>query len=277
MTGSGASDGDMPIFPWSAPGDVPPIGDAAFDALLAGELPPEAATGLRPVAEMIAALNGTPLTSELASEATVLAVFRSEVGRSGEPVRPRRKRHPVLTTLLGAKPAAAAAAAAVILGAGATVAAYAGVLPAPVQRFAHDTLGAPPSHPAAHPSQPATPTGPGAAGHAAYGLCTAYSRVQAHGSATQKAVAFRKLAAAAGGAANVTAYCARVAHPGTTPTSHPTGGPTSHPTSGPTSHPSGKPTSHPTGKPTSHPSGKPTSHPTGKPTSHPTGKAASTP
>jgi len=255
----------MPIFPWSPPGDVPPVGDAAFDVLLAGELPPEAAaTGLRPVAEMIAALSRTPLASELASEATALAMFRGEVGRSSEPVRPRRRRHPVLATLLSAKLAAAAAAAAVSFG-GATAAAYAGVLPAPVQKIAHDTLGAPPAHPAAHPSHPATPTGPSAAGHAAYGLCTAYSHAQAHGSALQKAVAFRNLAAAAGGAANVTAYCARVAHPGTTPT----GKPASHPAGKPTSHPAGKPLSHPAGMPSSHPAGKPTSHPAGKPTSTP--------
>jgi hypothetical protein len=243
----------MPIFPWSAPGDVPPIGDAAFDALLAGALPPgAAATGLRPVAEMIAALNRAPLTSELASGATALAAFRGEVGRSRETVRPRRRRHPVLATLLSAKLAAAAAAAAVTF-AGATAAAYAGVLPAPVQKFAHDTLGTPPAHPAAHLSHPATPTGPKAAGHAAYGLCTAYSHAQAHGSVMQKAVAFRNLAAAAGGAASVTAYCAGVAHPGTTPTSHPVGKPSSHPGPKAAGHPGVKPTSHPGGKPTSTP------------------------
>jgi hypothetical protein len=261
VTGGGAWDVDMPIFPWSAPGDVPPIGDAAFDALLAGELPPEAAApGLHPVAEMIAALNGTPLTSELASGATALAVFRGEVGRSREPVRPRRRRHPVLATLLSAKLAAAAGAAAVTF-AGATAAAYAGVLPAPVQKFAHDTIGTPPAHPAAHPSHSATRTGPRAGGQAAYGLCTAYSHAQARGSAMQKAVAFRNLAAAAGGAVNVTAYCARVAHPGTTPAGHP----------------AGKPASHPGGKSASHPAGKPASHPGGKSASHPAGKPASTP
>jgi hypothetical protein len=209
---------------------------------------------------MIAALNGTPLTCELASEATALAVFRSEVGRSSDQARPRRRRHPVLATLLSAKLAATAAAAAVTL-AGATAAAFAGVLPAPAQNLAHQALGAPSAHPAAHPSHAATPTGPQAGGHAKFGLCTAYSHVQAHGSALQKAVAFRNLATAAGGAAKVTAYCAGVAHPGTTPTSHPTGKPTSHPTGQPTSHPTGQPTSHPTGKPTSHPTGKPTSTP----------------
>jgi len=266
VTGGGASDGDMPIFPWSAPGDVPPVGDPAFDALLAGELPPEAAaTGLRPVAAAIAALTGAPSASELAAEAAALAVFRSEVGRSSEPVRSRRRRYPVLTSLLSAKLAAIAVAATVTFG-GAAAAAFAGALPAPVQKFAHDTLGAPP----AHPAHPATPSGPKGSGPAAHGLCTAYSHVKAHGSARQKAVAFRSLAAAAGGTANVTAYCAAVAHPGTSPTAKPAGQPTSHP-----SHPVGQPTSHPSrpaGQPTSHPS-----HPAGKATSHPTGKPTSTP
>ena len=68
MTGGGASDDDMPIFTWSARGDVPKVGDPAFDVLLAGNLLPEdTAEGLRPVAEVIAALNRAPATSELAA------------------------------------------------------------------------------------------------------------------------------------------------------------------------------------------------------------------
>jgi hypothetical protein len=156
----------------------------------------------------------------------------------------------VLATLLSAKLAAAAATAAVTF-AGATAAAYAGVLPAPVQNFAHDTIGTPPAHPAAPQPHPATPTGPRAAGgHAAFGLCTAYSSMKVHGHAMQKAVAFRNLAAAAGGAANITAYCARVTHPRMTPTSHPGGKPASHPGGKPASHSGGKRASHPGGKPT---------------------------
>jgi hypothetical protein len=250
----------MPILPWPARGDVPPAGDPAFDALLAGNLLPEgAADGLRPVAEAIAALHAAPAASELAAEASVLAVFRGVVGRPAEPTPSRRRRHPLLTSLLSAKLAAAVAAAAVT-AAGAAAAAYAGALPAPMQKLAHDTLGAPAAHPSAQPSaQPthsAAPVGPDATGHAAYGLCTAYAHLKADGSARQKAVAFRNLATAAGGAANVTAYCAAVAHPGTTPP--------------------GKPASHPAGKPASPPAGKPASHPAGKP-AHPTGKPTSTP
>jgi len=162
----------------------------------------------------------------------------------------------LLTSLLSAKLAAAAAAGAVTLG-GAAAAAYADALPAPVQKLAHDTIGAP----AVRQSGPATPVGPQATGKAGYGLCTAYAHLKAHGTAKQKAVAFRNLATAAGGAANVTAYCAGVAHP--------TGEPASHSTGKPTTHPTGKSASHPTGKPTTHPTGKPASRPVGKPTHTP--------
>jgi len=262
MTGRGVSDDDMPVFMWSARGDVPPVGDPAFDALLAGDLlAQDAAEGLRPVAEAIAALTGAPAASELAAGANALAVFRGAAGMSAEPARSRRRRRPLLTSLISAKLAAIAAAAAVSLG-GAAAAAYAGALPAPAQRLAHDTIGAPAARPDTHP---ATPVGPDPAGHAAYGLCTAFADLKAHGSAAQKAVAFRNLAAAAGGAAKVTAYCAGIAHPGATPS----GQPASHAGDKPTSHPGGKATSHPTGQPTSHPGGKATSHPTGKPTDTP--------
>ncbi len=279
MTGGGVSDDDMPIFPWSSRGDVPPVGDPAFDALLAGDLAPgNTAEGLRPVAEAIAALNAPPVTSELVAEARDLALF-SAAGRSGVPDRSRRRRRPLLISLLAAK---LAAAAAVALG-GAAAAAYAGVLPAPVQKFAHDTFGAPPvgAHPATQPARRATSAGPAATRQAAYGLCTAYAQVKAHGTAGEKATAFRSLAAAAGGAANVTAYCARAAHPGTTPSPAPsarvTGKPSTLPAKAPATHPGGRPSSHPTGKPSSHATGRPASHPTGRPASHPTGRPASHP
>ena len=258
----------MPVFPWSAPGDVPAVGDPAFDALLEGNLLPwDVAGGLRPAAEVIAALNVAPAISELAAEASALAVFRGEPGMSDEPTRSRPRRHPLLTSLLSAKLAAVGAAAAVTLG-GAAAAAYAGALPASVQKLAHDTIGAPPAPHTTHPASSAAPVGPDATGHAAYGLCTAYAHLKAHGSAKQKAVAFRNLATAAGGAANVTAYCAGIAHPGTAPSDPPT----SQPTGRPSTLPSQVPASHTTGKPSTQPSQVPTS----QPTSHPTGKPAST-
>jgi hypothetical protein len=170
----------------------------------------------------------------------------------------------VLTSLLSAKAAAAAAAAVVTLGGAATAAAYAGKLPAPVQKFAHEAIGAPktPATPSAHP---ATPRPTALPGHAAYGLCTAYANLKAHGSAAQKATAFRKLAAAAGGATNVSSYCAAVPHPG-----NPSGGkPSTHPAGQPSTLPSDAQHTQPTGKPATPPSHAPATHPGGKPTTTP--------
>lgn len=155
----------------------------------------------------------------------------------------------MLSSLLSAKAAAAAVAATVAAG-GLATAAYAGALPAPAQQFAHDTIGAPSPNASSHPSAQSTPVGPDATGPAAFGLCTAYRHAKAHGTASQQAVAFRNLAAAAGGAASVDAYCSTVPHPGAS-----SSGASS-------SHPSGKPSSHPSGKPTAHPSGRPSSAPT---------------
>ena len=155
----------------------------------------------------------------------------------------------MLTPLLSAKAAAAAVAAAVALG-GVATAAFAGDLPAPAQQLAHNTIGAPSPKPSTGPAgkPAATPTGPDATGPAAFGLCTAFSRAREHGSAAQKAVAFRNLAAAAGGAHSIAAFCAAVPHPGSSHASHPAAAP---------SHPSGKPSQ----VPPAHPSGKPSSVP----------------
>ena len=168
----------------------------------------------------------------------------------------------MLTTLLSAKAAAAAAVAAVTLG-GAAAAASVGALPAPAQQFAHNTFGAP-SPTASHSSgsgQQATPNGPDATGPAAFGLCTAYAHAKAHGSATQKAVAFRNLAAAAGGARDVASFCSTVSHPGSSASARPASLPSQAQASAAPS------PSHPTGKPASHPTGKPSSLPTA-PTQH---------
>jgi hypothetical protein len=196
----------------------------------------------------------------MSAEADALAAFRDAVGRPSEPARPRRRRHPMLASLLSAKLAALAAAAAFTLG-GAAAAAYAGKLPAPVQKFAHDTIGAPRT-PGAQPATSATLQPTVLPGHSAYGLCTAYAHLKLHGSAAQKATAFRQLAAAAGGAARVSVYCAGVAHPGNpspgAKSGHTTGKPSTHPSHAKPTHPAGKHTpssharaTHPTGKPTS--------------------------
>jgi hypothetical protein len=241
----------MPNMPQSDRPDAWSKDDIALAALLAGtDVPADTAAGLQPVAEVLAALRGGPARDELAGEAMALAEFRRMAGVSPQPRRSRRRRPNVLTSLLSAK-AAAAAVAALSLG-GLATAAFTGTLPAPAQRIAHNVIGAP----AAHPSPSGSPAGPDLSnGHSAYGLCTAYQHAIKHGSAAQKSVAFKNLVKAAGGADMVAAFCAKVPHPGSSPSHSP------HPTP---SHPTGKPTAHPT---PSHPT---PSHPTGKPTAHPT-------
>lgn len=282
MSGWDVPDADMPNIPGSHGADVPELPDGTLDALLTGDLlTDEAFAGLQPAAALLTALNAAPEGGELAGHARALAEFRH---RGSMPVRSRRsaRRRPrLLTSLLTVKAAAAAAAAAVALG-GVATAAYTGALPAPAQQLAHNAIGAPSPNPSHSPGIPqATPTrpdavGPDATGPAAFGLCTAYAHAEAHGTASQKAVAFRNLTAAAGGAAKIAAYCAAVPHPGspqsgqaTSAPSHPSGKPASAP-----SHPSGRSTSHPAGKP----SWPPASHATGKPSSaptHPSGKPSS--
>jgi hypothetical protein len=269
MSGRDVPDADMPNIAGSPRADVPELPDGALDALLAGDLVTgEAWAGLAPAAALLAALNAAPHDGELAGHARVLAEFR----RRGLPARARRsaRRRRRSLTSLTAKAAAAAAAAAVALG-GVAAAAYTGTLPAPAQQFAHGVIGAPPPPPGDRPGAPrpshrpgaprATPSrpdaaGPDAAGPAASGLCTAYAHAKAHGTASQKAVAFGNLAAAAGGAAKIAAYCTAVPRPGSSQPSQPAPArPAGHP-----SHPTGKPTSHPAPHPAGRPSHAPATH-----------------
>jgi hypothetical protein len=234
--------------------------DAVFEALLTANLPPaDAPAELRPLAEAIAALNVAPAGHELAGEPAARAAYRRGFGR---PARAHRRRHRVLGSILSAKLAAAAAVAAGAL----TSAAYANALPAPVQSLVHHTLGAPAPHPATSSGQPGTPPGPRPAAPDAQGLCNAWAHAKADGQAREEAVAFRDLAAAAGGAARVTAYCA-APRPGTPPSgqqvSHAQGKrPASSST--PAVHPTGQPASRPDHP--SHPAHP--SHPGAQPASH---------
>ena len=245
MSGWDVSDADMPNIPGPQRADVPELPDGALDALLTGDLvTDEACAGLQPAAALLAALNAAPQDGELAGHARALAEFRRRGGRPVHARRSARRRRRLLTSLT-AKAAVAAATAAAVLG-GVAAAAYTGTLPAPAQQFAHGVIGAPSPQPSHRPGTPrpshrpgtpqATPArtgavGPDATGPAASGLCTAYAHAKAHGQASQKAVAFRNLAAAAGGAAKIAAYCTAVPHPGSSQSSQPGLGP--HPPSRP--------------------------------------------
>src|SRR5215467_7439771 len=221
MSGRGVSDSDMPNFSWLARRDASGIQDADLSALLAGGTPqPDTSAPLQHVADVLAALRAAPASGEAVGRGAALAQFRAQVGVSSQPIRSRRRRPTLLSSLLSAKAAAAAAVAVVGLG-GVATAAFANALPSAAQQFAHDTIGAPSPHASSsahagnkpNAGHSGTPVGPNASGPAAFGLCTAYTNAKHHGTAAQKAVAFRNLENAAGGAANVTAFCASVAHP----------------------------------------------------------------
>ena len=89
MTGGGACGGDMPAFPSPAPGEIPPVGDPAYDALLARALPPgDAPAGLGLVAGAFAALRAAPADSAMSAEASALAAFRgAAAGQLNPPAR----------------------------------------------------------------------------------------------------------------------------------------------------------------------------------------------
>ena len=253
MSGRGDSDADMPNIPGSPGADGPGLPEGLLDALLTGDLltgdllTDETVAGLRSATALLAALNAGPEDGELTGHAQALAEFRHRGGSPGPSGYFRHRR--LITARLAVKVTAAAVAVAVLGGAAA--AAYAGALPTPVQRLAHNAIGAPapkashgPATPQVTPAHSAA-AGPDATGPAAFGLCNAYAHAKAHGTAAEKSAAFRNLAAA-GGAANITAFCAVVPHPGN-----------GQATATATAHGSGKSASHATGKSSaSHATGK---------------------
>jgi hypothetical protein len=245
------------------------IEDTSLAALLDGtDLPAGAAPELHPLAHALAGLRGQPARDELAGEAETLAAFRRQFTTAdGAQWPPATKRRALRSRPLAAR--AAGAAAAVLGLAGIATAAYAGELPPAAQRLAHDILGAP-----APATRPAGRTPLSTPGHAAYGLCTAWAHAREHGTHQQQAAAFGNLAAAAGGAGNVTAYCAAVPPASRTPAPSRTAQPAPHgsgrPTALPTPHGSGQPTALPTPHGSGQPTALPTPHGSGQPTALPT-------
>lgn len=231
MTDPGVSPDDMLSFPWRSRTGIPQVGDGTLDALLARDLGPEETTAaLRPVTELLAALRGTPSGGELAGLDRALAEFHRAGSMLDGSRRSHPRRRPLRRTPLSAKLAGAIAAA--VLAGGGIAAAYADVLPAALQKFAHTAIAAPAANSSPSPGETRrarVPAGPGPSGTAAHGLCSAYARAEAHGSAARRDVVFRKLVAAAGGADKVAAYCATVRGPSAGPAGHATGRPTARP------------------------------------------------
>lgn len=288
----------MRNFGWPGRADAPQLGDAALDAVLEGARIPADQPELRSLGGLVTALTAAPAADELAGEAVAMAAFRDRP-RVSAPIRHTRRRPRLLSPLLSVKAAIAATAAIIGLG-GVTAAAYAGALPSSIQKFAHDTIGAPlvTGH---SPKAPTAPPSSSASAHANHPITQAVAlcEVLAHGTPGQKLGVKKELAKLAGGASNISAYCAAILKaapkhpmPFTTCLPLPKHGPTGLPSNAasiagtkiPTSLPScvpvptGAPSplpggSIPTGLPTpthsGRPSGPPT-HPSGSPTSSPT-------
>ena len=106
--------------------------------------PPGAPPEIHALALMLAAVAGPAEPGELAGEYAALAAFTrlaSSVGTS--PAAPRSGRRLLPGWSARGRLPLAAALTAVAAGLGSTAAAYANVLPGPIQHFAHVTIGAP--------------------------------------------------------------------------------------------------------------------------------------
>src|SRR5579859_4601851 len=245
------------------PGDMPNLRpkheQTAFDEdglerLLSGYPPlPDAPAETRLVGELLTALSAPAAGDELRGSASALRAYRARFGMSTHP-RLRRLRPAVLTSLFATKLLAASAAGAVAVG-GLAAAAFSSSLPDTAQNVAHHLIDAPPaSHSHKDSGKTGTPVGPDPTGTAGFGLCNAYAHAKVHGKSVDHSVAFQNLATAAGGAANIDAFCAKIPHPSDSATE------SNEPSDG-----AGKPSDVPHGKPTTVPP-----HATGRPSSEPT-------
>ena len=107
-------------------------------------IPPGAPPEIHGLARMLAAAAGSAGPGKLAGEDAALAAFTrlaSQVGTS--PAAPRSARRSLPVRSARGRLPLAAAATVVAAGLGSTAAAYAGVLPSPMQHFAHVMIGAP--------------------------------------------------------------------------------------------------------------------------------------
>jgi hypothetical protein len=226
---------------------------------------------------VLAAASAPATAHELSGEPAAMAQFRAA---RLDVVTPTRRRSVLKTA------AAKLLAANVVIGAtvaaatgGVALAAATNHLPGPLHhasgpvavRESHSQQASPsasnrpsplptptttPGRSGAHPSGSTTHTAQGSPSPSMVGLCTAYHAAVADnpGKALDNP-AFTTLITAAGGKANVPAYCATVLASSSGTPSHPTAAPSTHPTGAPSSHPSA-PTTHPTSGP-SVPPGQP--------------------
>jgi hypothetical protein len=135
--------GEMPNLPFrrrhSDPADAPQL-DELLDA---GRPDANAAPEWQALSDVLRSAAAATEPSELAGEAAVLAAFRRErVGVRHRRPQPIARCKSMFSTLLTGRLAVGLAAGVVTIT-GAATAAYACVLPSPIQSFAHSTIGAP--------------------------------------------------------------------------------------------------------------------------------------
>jgi hypothetical protein len=158
MSAPDAMDGEMPGFIPGRPGGEhdEPLLDMIFERR---PIPPGAPPEMHDLARMLAAAAGPAEPGELTGEAAALAAFSRLASRPGiSPAAPRSARR----WLSGRPPRGrlplAAALVVAAAGLGSTAAAYAGVLPGPIQHLAHAAIGVPDSpRPTPSPKHPAGP------------------------------------------------------------------------------------------------------------------------
>jgi hypothetical protein len=143
MTDDDVWGGEMPNLPFRRrhgdPADAPQL-DELLDA---GRLDASAAPEWQSVSDVLRSAAAAAEPSELAGEAAVLAAFRRErVGIRHRRPQPIARCKSMFSTLLTGR-IAVGLAAGVVTVTGAATAAYACVLPSPIQSFAHSTIGAP--------------------------------------------------------------------------------------------------------------------------------------
>ena len=115
-------------------------------------IPPGAPPETHGLARMLAAVAGPAEPGDLAGQAAAHAAFARLASPAGtSPAAPRSDRRPLPKRPARGRLPLVAALTAVAAGLGSTAAAYAGVLPSPIQDFAHAAIGAPAPPPAIAP------------------------------------------------------------------------------------------------------------------------------
>ena len=143
MSGPDAVQGEMPgYFPGRPGGEHD---EPLLDMILERRpIPPGAPPEIHGLARMLAAVAGPAEAGDLAGQAAAQAAFARLASPPGaSPVARRSARHSRSQRPARGRLTLAAALATVAAGLGSTAAAYAGVLPSPIQHFAHVAIRAP--------------------------------------------------------------------------------------------------------------------------------------